>query len=159
MAEQQQYKREVAYRINSGAMKELVVVPRDGDDEYAPQYFSMLDGTKINRVFIVGALIGLGDIGSDTPFWKLKISDMQGVFSATIGQYSPLHAQNNIEKLSIPCFVAVVGKVKSNEYEDKTYFSIAVESITEVDEHTYDMWIAETEAKTSVRQGENDANR
>ena len=143
----QQYKREVAYRINSDIMKELVVVPRDSEDEYAPQYFALPDGTDINRVFIVGALIGLEDVGSDAPFWKLKISDTKGVFSATIGQYSPAQAQSVVEELSVPCFVAVVGKVKSREYNDREYFSIAVESITESDEHAYNLWLGETEER------------
>lgn len=154
MTEEQRYKREIAYRITSDMIKKLVVIPRDGENEYATQYFALQDGTNINRVFVVGALINLNDIGSDTPFWDLKISDPSGVFSATIGQYSPIQAQNVIEELSVPCFVSVVGKVKSREYNDRTYFSIAVESITEVDEHTYDLWISETEEHTIARKSE-----
>ena len=145
------YKREVAYRITSDTMKELVVIPRDAEDEYAPQYFALPDGTKINRVFIVGTLIELEDVGSDVPFWRARVSDKAGHFNVNAGQYSPVHVQNVVETLEVPCFVSIVGKIKSREYEDRFYFVVAAESINVVDEKTYNHWIAETEDQTAAR--------
>lgn len=145
------YTREVAYRIFSDALKTATVVPR-GDEEYATQYVKLRTGEHVNRVFVCGTLTELDDVGTDTPFWRMRISDPKGHFDATIGQYSPVQAQNAIENIDVPSFVAVVGKIKSREYEDRTYFTIAVESITEVDEKTYDFWVNETEEHTKARQ-------
>lgn len=145
------YKREVAYRVFSEDIKNLLVVPRE-DDEYATQYFELPTGHLINRVFLCGALIDKQDIGTDTPFYNLKISDIKGMIEANVGQYSPAVAQIVAENIEFPCFVAVIGKIKSREYNEKVYFGIAAESITEIDEAAYERWIAETEVHTIERQ-------
>ncbi len=151
MTEERRYKREVAYRISSDMMKELVVIPRDEEDKYAPQYFVLPDGTKVNRVFVVGTLLSVEDVGTDTPFYKIRVSDLKGIFNATIGMYSPPCALTAIEDMEPPMLVAIVGKIKFNEYEEKIFFNIAVESITEVDENTRTRYDAETEEHTKAR--------
>ena len=145
------YKREVAHRISSDMMKELVAIPRDTEDEYAPQYFALPDGTRINRIFVVGALLSVDDVGTDQPFYKLRVSDLNGIFNATIGTYSPSHAIASIEEMVPPMLVAIVGKIKSNDYEDRTYFNISVESINDVDEHVRNIYDKETEKLTAER--------
>lgn len=159
MMTEQQYKREVAYRITSDTMKELVVIPRDEEDKYAPQYFALPDGTKVNRVFVVGTLLSVEDVGTDTPFYKIRVSDLKGIFNATIGMYSPPCALTAIEDMEPPMLVAIVGKIKFNEYEEKIFFNIAAESITEVDENTRDRYDAETEAQTHARKEEDDVSK
>lgn len=144
------YKREVAYRIFSDALKDAESVERS-DEEFAVQYIRLKTGELVNRVFIVGTLLECRDVGQDTPFYKLRISDPNGHFDAMIGQYSPSQAQLMAEDIEVPMFVAVVGKLKAREYEEKEYFSIAVESITKSDLETYERWVAETEAHTAAR--------
>ena len=103
------YNREVAHRIFSDALKTATVVPRS-EEQFAVQYTKLATGHLVNRIFVAGTLTIKEDYGSDQPFWGLKISDPHGSFSATIGQYSPQLAQNMIEDLEVPCFVAVTGK-------------------------------------------------
>ena len=144
------YKREVAWRIFSDDLKAVTILEK-ADEEYAAQYVQTASGAKVNRCFIVGTLIDLDDIGTGTPFWKLRISDPKGLFTANIGQYSPAQAQDMVENLDYPCYVAIVGKIKSHEHEDTVYSSIAVESITVVDVDVYDHWVEETERLTKER--------
>lgn len=148
------YKRQVSYRVFSDALKSATVVPK-GDEEYAVQYTKLSTGHKINRIFVVGTLTNLEDVGTDTAFFRLRISDPKGTFSANIGQYSPAQAQNTIQSMKVPCFVAIVGKVKPREYNENTYFDIAIESINEVDAATYDRWVDETAELTKERQENN----
>jgi len=144
------YKREVSHRVFSEDLKDVEIVERE-DEQFAAQYVITASGAKVNRVFIVGTLLNIEDIGTESTFWKLRISDPTGVFNANIGMYSPTQAQDMAERLEAPAFVAVVGKLKPQEYNDKIYCQVAIESITEVDVETYDRWVAETEELTKAR--------
>ena len=150
MAEKQQYKREVAFRLFSDGFEGAEVVERDAEDMYAPQYIRLQDGTLVNRVFVCGVLTEVSDIGTDTPYYKLVISDPKGTFRAYVGQYqeTALVAAANLE---VPCYVAIVAKVKSNDYNETTYFHLAPESINVIDEKTYNRWIDETTEQTDDR--------
>ena len=150
MAEQQ-YKRQVACRIFSDALKTATVVPR-GDEEFAIQYTKLSTGQNISRCFVCGALIEKEDVGNDSEYWKCVISDPKGTFRAYIGVYQQ-NALAAIGDIEVPAFVSMVCKIKSNEYNDKTFFHLVPEYITEIDEKMYDHWIAETEEYTKARQG------
>jgi RPA family protein len=147
---EQQHKREVAYRIFSDALKTAETVEKD-EGEYAPQYTRLKTGQLVNRVLVCGALIEKEDVGTESENWKLVISDPKGTFRAYIGEYQPT-ALAAIGKIEV--FVSVVSKIKSNEYNDKTFFRLAPEYITVIDEKTYDRWITETERLTAARVGE-----
>lgn len=151
---EQQYKREVAYRIFSDALKTAETVEKD-EGEYAPQYTKLKTGQLINRVLVCGALIEKDDVGTESENWKLVISDPKGTFRAYIGEYQP-NALAAIGKIEVPSFVSVVSKIRSNVYNDKTFFQLAPEYITAIDEKTYDRWIAETERFTIARSENTD---
>lgn len=151
---EQTYKREVAIRLFSDELMKAEIVERE-EGEFAPQYVRLPSGILVNRVFVCGALIEKEDVGTDSEYWKLVVSDPKGSFRAYIGMYqgSALSAINDIE---VPSFVSMVCKVKYSEYNDKLYFSLAPESINVIDEPTYDRWIAETEEQTAARMEEDD---
>lgn len=150
------YKREVAYRMFAKDLAESVVIEKDTEDEYAAQYVKTASGAKANRVFICGTMLEAEDHGDDTPFWRVKISDTEGVFNCTLGMYSPQTALDMVELLDVPSFVAVVGKIKPNEYNEKTYFNIAIESITPTTRETCDRWVEETTRQTAARIDESE---
>lgn len=152
MMTEQQYKREIAYRIFSDELGEAETVERE-EGEFAPQYVRLPSGTLVNRVFVCGALIEKEDVGTDSEVWKLVVSDPKGTFRAYIGMYQE-SAMSSINDIGVPSFVSMVCKVKSSEYNEKMYFSLSPESINIIDEHTYERWIAETEEQTSARMEE-----
>lgn len=149
---EKQYTREVAYRIFSDELMKATIVERE-DDEYAPNYVRIPSGTLVNRVYVVGALIDLDDIGTDSEYWKLIVSDPKGTFHAYVGDYQPI-ALAGIRDIEVPAFVAMVCKIKSNDYNERTFFNLVPESINVVDEATYDHWVSETERLTEARMQE-----
>lgn len=146
------YKREVAYRVFAKELRHTdIVLDKDTDDSYAPQYVMTPTGAKVNRVFIVGTLTEIEDIGEDTEYWRARLQDPTGVFAAYAGQYQP-DAARALSQANIPEILAVVGKVSVYVPEDGgTVISLRPESVAVVDEAARDRWIFETAKQTLDR--------
>lgn len=144
------FERAVAVRVFSDGFIGAEVVERE-EGEYAPQYIKLATGQLVNRVFVCGALIDKEDVGTDSAYWKLIVSDQNGAHRAHVGEYQP-DALLAIQDISVPSFVSMVCKVKSNEYNDVMYFQLSPESVNEVDEATYDRWVQETTEQTEARK-------
>ncbi len=147
-----QYQREPACRVFANElMKTDIVLERDAEDPYAPQYVLTPTGAKVNRVFIVGTLVEKEDIGTDAEYWRIRVSDPTGVFFMYTGQYQP-DATRAVAEIGSPAFVAVVGKVAPFTNEEGTVrISIKPESISHVDEDTWNIWVLETARLTLER--------
>jgi hypothetical protein len=128
------FAREVAYRIFARELYDTTVaLERDPDDAYAPQYVLTPTGAKVNRVFVIGTLTEKEDIGTDTEYWRARISDPTGAFFMYAGQYQP-DATRALTDASVPEFLAVVGKVSVYTTEDgRVMTSIRPETISVVD--------------------------
>lgn len=143
--------REVARRLFAQELKESNLTSRDESDQYAPQYLLTPTGAKVNRIFLVGTLIEKEDIGSDSEYWRGRVSDPTGSFLVYAGQYQPEAAQF-LAECELPAFVAVVGK--SSTYttdEGNVLTSIRPESIQAVDASTRDLWVLDTAKQTLDR--------
>ncbi len=147
-----EYKREVAHRIFAQELRDTsLVLERDVEDAYAPQYVVTPTGVKVNRVFIVGTLTEKEDIGTDGEYWRARISDPTGTFFVYAGQYQP-DAMRVVAESEVPEFMAVVGKVGVYTTEDDNVMtSIRPETITVVDAATRDQWVIETARQTLDR--------
>ena len=143
--------REMAYRIFADEFNRSAVKV-EGEGEYSPNYVISPLGAKINRVFIVGVLTDVENLGSpDEPFFRAKVSDTTGHFYLSAGQYNPA-ATAVLADISFPAYVAVVGKVRSFEPEDGGFFvSVNPELIKEVDENLRDYWCVRTGKSTKER--------
>ncbi len=146
------YKREVAYRVFAKELRNTdIVLEKDIDDTYAPQYVMTPTGAKVNRVFVVGTLTEIEDIGTDTEYWRARIQDPTGIFAAYAGQYQ-IDAVRALSQANIPEILAVVGKVSVYVPEDgSTVISIRPETVAVVDEAARDRWIFETAQQTLAR--------
>ncbi|RZN33826.1 MAG: DNA-binding protein [Methanosarcinales archaeon] len=146
------FAREVAYRIFAQELRDTtLVLERDLEDAYAPQYVVAPTGAKVNRVFVVGTLTDKEDIGTDAEYWRARISDPTGTFFVYAGQYQP-DATRVIADAEVPSFLAVVGKVGVYTTEDGNIMtSIRPETITVVDAETRDRWVLETARQTLDR--------
>jgi RPA family protein len=146
--------REVAWRIFAGELNDSVHEVSSGE-ERSPSYILTPLGAKVNRVFIVGTLTDLENIGTETePFWKARVSDPSGVFYISAGQYQPEATQMFSKIKNVPTTVAVIGKVKSYTPEDGAnvkYISIRPENIKEVDLDARDCWLLEACKSTKER--------
>ena len=146
------FKREVAHRLFARELSDTtIVLERDPDDVYAPQYILTPAGAKVNRVFVVGTLTEKEDVGTDTENWRIRVSDPTGTFFMYAGMYQP-DAARIIAGIDVPEFVAVVGKVGVYTTEDgKVHTSVNPKTITVVDAATRDRWVAETARLTLQR--------
>ena len=128
--------REVARRVFAQELKDSNLTSRDESDQYAPQYVLTPTGAKVNRIFLVGTLIEKEDIGSDSEYWRGRISDPTGSYLVYAGQYQPEAAQF-LADCELPIFVAVIGKTSTYTTDDGNVLtSIRPESIQQVDELT-----------------------
>jgi len=156
MAQQtkQQYHRELAYRVFAHEIRDTtLVIERDAEEQYAPQYIMTPTGAKINRVFIVGALTDIEDIGRDDPYWRARITDPTGTHVMYAGEYQ-LDATRVLSTSEIPEILGVVGKtaVYLPEGEDTDpVISIRPETVVKLDEAARDRWIMETARQTLGR--------
>jgi len=130
--------REVSRRVFSQELRDSNLTSRDESDQYAPQYLLTPTGAKVNRIFIVGTLIEKEDIGTDSEYWRGRVSDPTGSFLVYAGQYQPEAAQF-LEECELPAFVAVIGKTS-------TYTTIQ-----QVDELTRNLWVLDTAKQTLER--------
>ncbi len=146
------YVRDVAYRVfGSELSRTEIVLERDPENSYAPQYVVTPTGAKITRVFWVGALTDREDIGQEQSYWKATLVDPTEHISAYAGQYQ-VEAARALSQVAIPAILAIVGKVSVYVPEDGgTVITIRPESVAVVDKAAQDRWIFQTAIQTLGR--------
>ncbi len=135
--------REVAWRLFAGEYNDATLEV-EGTGDRAPSYVVTPLGAKVNRIFVVGVITDVENVGTDMqPMWRARVSDPTGTFHVYAGQYQP-EAAAALSKLKPPVFGAVVGKSRVYSPEPGTvYTSIRPEVIKAVDERLRDFWILE----------------
>jgi RPA family protein len=142
--------REIAWRIFAHEFNASNLSINEGD-ERAPNYIITPTGVKCNRLFIIGVITEVENIGKDNNLWRARIADPTGVFTLYAGQYQP-EAAIFLAELEVPAYVALVGKARKYEPEDgNVYLSIRPEEINDADEKQRDMWVIETAERTLER--------
>ena len=121
------------------------------DGTHAPNFIVSPLGSKINRLFVVGVVTEIDNIGTEHDLWRARVVDPSGVFIVYAGQYQP-EAAIFLSTLEAPAYVSVVGKARIYEPEDGTVFvSIRPEDINVVDADIRDRWIVDTAELTLDR--------
>lgn len=142
--------REIAWRIfaHEFNMSNLFI---SEDDDRAPNYIITPTGVKCNRLFIIGVVTEVENIGKDNNLWRARIADPTGVFTIYAGQYQP-EAAIFLSELQVPSYVAIAGKARKYEPEDgAVYLSVRPEEINISDEKQRDRWILEAAERTLER--------
>src|SRR5881398_3720163 len=135
--------REVAWRLFASEYNDANL-EAEGTGERPPSYIVTPLGAKVNRVFVVGVITDVENVGTDgQPMWRARVSDPTGTFHVYAGQYQP-EAASALSKLKPPVFGAIVGKSRIySPQPGTTYTSIRPEVIKSVDESVRDYWILE----------------
>ncbi len=142
--------REVAWRVFAHEFNRSNLYISEGD-ERAPNYIVTPTGAKCNRVFIVGVVTEVENIGKDNNLWRARIADPTGVFTVYAGQYQP-EAAIFLSELQVPAYIAVVGKARKYEPEQgSVYVSVRPEEINNADEKLRDRWVLDTAERTLER--------
>jgi RPA family protein len=144
-------KREQAWRVFSGEFNDSTV-EIEGTGEKSPSYIITPLGCKINRLYSIGVLTDVESVSENEEMIRAHLSDPTGVFTLYAGrQYQP-EATDQLLRIEVPAFVAVVGKARSYVPEEGTlYVSIRPETVMEVNAETRDRWIVETCKHTKQR--------
>jgi len=142
--------REVARRVFARELDDATFTFKESDDDRAPLYALLPTGEKANRLFIVGTLTEVNDVGDDSEYLQARIVGPSGTFFAYAGQYQP-EAAAFLRQADTPSYVAVTAKPRTYETDDGINVSLRPESITEVDVTTRNKWVAETADQTLDR--------
>ena len=144
-------KRETAWRLFAEEFNASQLEIK-GEGEYVPSYTVTPLGALVNRLFVVGVLTDVENIGSgEEPLYRGRVMDPTGTFYVSAGQYQP-EAAKKIAALKTPVIVAVVGKVRTYSPEQGVvYVSVRPEDIAEVTPEERDWWIVETARLTRER--------
>jgi len=135
--------REVAWRLFASEYNDATL-EAEGGGERPPSYIVTPLGARVNRVFVVGVITDVENVGTDLqPMWRARVSDPTGTFHVYAGQYQP-EAAAALSKLKPPLFGAIVGKSRIySPQPGTTYTSIRPETVKAVDESIRDFWILE----------------
>ena len=136
--------REVAWRLFAGEYNDATLEV-NGGGERAPSYLVTPLGARVNRMFVVGVITDVENVGTEMqPMWRARVQDPTGTFHLYAGQYQP-EAAAALSKLQPPVFGAIVGKSRVYSPEaGTTYVSIRPERVKTVDAALRDYWILET---------------
>jgi len=144
--------REVAWRVFAHEFIHSDYFFHDGD-ERSPNYLVTPTGARVNRLYLVGVLTEIDNLGAGEDMWRVRVSDPTGAFSVYAGQYQP-QASVFLAGLDVPCFVAITGKARTYEPEDGTiYTSVRPEELNTASDHIRNRWIVDTARLTHERIG------
>jgi RPA family protein len=145
-------KREVAWRVFAHEFIYSDYFFHDGD-ERSPNYLVTPTGARVNRLYFVGVLTEIDNLGAGEDMWRARVSDPTGAFSVYAGQYQP-QASVFLSGLDVPCFVAITGKARTYEPEEGTvYTSVRPEELNTASDSIRDRWIVDTARLTFERIG------
>jgi RPA family protein len=153
--------RKTAKRAFAREFDDAVEIFQESDEDRAPKFALLPTGERANRLFVVGALTEIEDIGTDSEFLRGRVVGPTGTFFIYAGQYQP-DAMEMLQDIDTPEFVSVVGKPRTwerdndddEEDEDEggnLMTQLTPESITVVDRATRDRWVVETAELTMER--------
>ncbi|MFB6119619.1 MAG: RPA family protein [Halobacteriaceae archaeon] len=142
--------REVAYRLFAAEFDDADFSHSESDEERAPNYVVTPTGARVNRLFAVGVLTEVEQVGEDV--LRARVVDPTGAFVVYAGQYQP-DAMAFLDDATTPAFVAVTGKARTFQPEDsdRVFTSVRPESVSEVDAETRDRWVVHTAEQTLDR--------
>lgn len=142
--------REVAWRVFAHEFNHADHFFHEGD-ERSPNYLVTPTGARINRLYFVGVLTELENIGVEEDMWRARVSDPTGAFSVYASQYQP-EATVFLSGLDVPSFVTLMGKARTYEPEEGTiYTSVRPEELNNANGRIRDVWVVDTARLTFER--------
>lgn len=135
--------RETAWRVFAAEYGDSSL-EHGSQGERAPNYVITPLGAKVNRLFLVGVVTDVEDVGNETqPMWRARLQDPTGVFHVYAGQYQP-EASAALSRITPPAFCAIMGKARTYSPEEGVvYTSVRPEMVKLVDTKLRDMWVVE----------------
>lgn len=136
-------RREVAWRVFAKEYNDSDFQYSEGG-ERSPSYVITPLGAKINRLFVVGVITDVDNVGTEEqPMWRARLSDPTGIYVLSAGLYQP-EAASTLAKIEPPTFAAVMGKTRVYAPEEGAlYLSIRPEMVRVANDSVRDYWTLE----------------
>jgi RPA family protein len=135
--------REVAWRVFAHEFNHADYFFHEGD-ERSPNYLVTPTGARINRLYFVGVLTEIDNLGTEDDMWRARVSDPTGAFTIYAGQYQP-EAAVFFSEQEIPSFISIIGKARIYKPEEGAiYTSVRPEELNSTDAGIRDRWIVDT---------------
>ena len=133
--------REVARRVFAREFNDSNLQQGESADR-SPNFIVTPTGVISNRVFIVGVLTEVENIGVEgQTMYRARIADPTGVFTVYAGEYQP-SAALFLASVKTPAYVAVIGEARMfNPEKGAFYMSVRPEEINIVDEYVRNRWV------------------
>jgi len=142
--------REPAWRIFAAEYNDSMHVA-ESKVEKSPKYVITPLGAKVNRLYIVGVLTDLEEMGGEGIRRKARISDPTGSHIVYAETFKP-EVASILADIQIPSYVAIVGKARIYEPEEGVlYVSVRAEIAKEVNEEIRKYWILEACKNMALR--------
>ena len=142
--------REPAWRIFAAEYNDSQHVLK-ATEEKTPSYVLTPLGAKVNRMFIVGVLTDIEDIGTEGIRRRARISDPTGIHVVYAETFNP-EAAGVLSDMEIPSYAAIVGKARIYEPEEgMLYLSTRAEVARKSTIDTRNQWIIEACRGTLLR--------
>jgi uncharacterized protein len=152
--EQQTFKREPAKRIFAGEFRGIKFSEKFSSDDKAPTFVLSPTGEIAARLLIVGVLTDKERTTTKdkaNTIYKGRVNDGTGDFFVSASSFQP-EAMMQMARIETPAIVSIIGKPKLFTREDGNHFvSVNIESVTNADRETRDMWKLETASLTLSR--------
>ncbi|MEM4293187.1 MAG: hypothetical protein QXJ27_03345 [Thermoplasmata archaeon] len=158
-------RREVAYRVFSFELDETTVEERGGETESeegtgfsdpskAPNYVITPTGLRVNRILVVGKLLGPPKQIGDKEMWKFEVSDSLGTISVLAPNFRS-EVVNYVKRIGpndIPKVVFLTGKIRTyRPDETRFYISIRPEVLCDSTLELHNYWLIQA-AKSLLRR-------
>ena len=142
--------REPSWRIFAAEYNEANHIIQ-GSEEKAPKYVITPLGAKVNRLFIVGVLTDVENIGKEGIRWRARIADPTGIHNVYAEPFNP-EAATLLTEMETPSYIAVVGKIRIYEPDEGTiYLSVRAEVVKNSDSFIRDYWIIQAAKNMKMR--------
>jgi hypothetical protein len=142
--------REPAWRIFAAEYNDATHVIQS-KEEKAPKYVITPLGAKVNRLFIVGVLTDVEEIGAEGIRRRARISDPTGIHVVYAEAFKP-EVASILADMEIPSYIAVVGKTRIYEPEEGVlYLSARAEMAKEISIEERNYWIIEASRNMLIR--------
>jgi RPA family protein len=144
-------KRENAWRVFAAEFNDSTYAFQN-EDKSVPNYVLTPLGAKINRLYFIGVVTEVENIGSGAePMYRARVSDPTGVFYLSAGRFQP-EAASALAALDPPEIIAVVGKARTyTPDEGGMYVSVRPEVVWKVPQELREYWLLETCKHTKTR--------
>lgn len=147
-----QFRRQPAIKMLIAEVKEIThELPINSNDRFESHHYLSPTGEVVSKVMVVGTALEKEDVGTDQPFWKMRIADPTGGTTVFAGQYQAESAQK-IAMLEIPAFVAVTGKISIYEPENgQKIVSIRPDNIVQIGIKDYNFFLIDAAKQLAER--------